>query len=145
MKSQGLPEDFVSQAMALALKNEGAVDLMELWSEEASSRHRDELVADLQELLDDYLEAPPEPVSRPKIEFTQLDHIVSQILEHKQRLRTLVDQHGGVSSVARRAGIPQPSLSRMLASATMPRRTTLYKIAAALDLSEPEIVGEWVR
>jgi transcriptional regulator with XRE-family HTH domain len=50
-----------------------------------------------------------------------------------------------VSEVARKSGIPQPSLSRILSSGSMPRRSTLYKIANALGLSEKEIVGEWVQ
>lgn len=51
---------------------------------------------------------------------------------HKQRLCDLIDKHGGVSDVARKTGIPQPSLSRMLNSGSMPRKSTLYKIANAL-------------
>jgi len=57
----------------------------------------------------------------------------------------LIDQHGGVSEVARKSGIPQPSLSRMLNSGSMSRRSTLYKIANALDLPEKDLVGDWVR
>jgi DNA-binding phage protein len=67
---------------------------------------------------------------------------VAKVLELAE---ALIDRHGAITKVARKAGIPQPSLSRMLNSASMPRRTTLYKIAKALDLDESEIVTEWVR
>ncbi|MDQ3264273.1 MAG: helix-turn-helix domain-containing protein [Myxococcota bacterium] len=63
----------------------------------------------------------------------------------KARLRLLIDKNGGVVEVARRAGIPQPSLSRMLNSSSMPRRSTLFKIANALNLEERDIVTEWMR
>jgi DNA-binding phage protein len=82
---------------------------------------------------------------RPKIPFEKFDDVTQRIVEHKRRLRALIDRHGGVSEVARRSGIPQPSLSRMLASGSMPRRTTLYRIARALDQDESEIVGEFVK
>jgi DNA-binding phage protein len=67
------------------------------------------------------------------------------VVAEKARLRQIIDKHGGVSAVAKKSGIPQPSLSRMLGSASIPRRSTLYKIANALGLSEAEIVTEWTR
>jgi DNA-binding phage protein len=63
----------------------------------------------------------------------------------KRRFRDLIDRHGGVSAVAKKSGIPQPSLSRLLKSASMPRRSTLYKIAVALGVPENEVVMEWTR
>jgi DNA-binding phage protein len=66
-------------------------------------------------------------------------------MEYKRKLRDLIDRHGGVTAVAQKAGIPQPSLSRMLASGSTPRRTTLYRIANALGVPESQIVGEWFR
>ena len=66
-------------------------------------------------------------------------------MAEKAKLRQIIDKHGGVSAVAQKCGIPQPSLSRMLSSTSVPRRTTLYKIANALDLSETEIALEWTK
>ena len=63
----------------------------------------------------------------------------------KRRLRDVIDRNGGVTRVAERTGIPQPSLSRMLNTASMPRRTTLLRIAKALDLPETDIATEWTR
>jgi DNA-binding phage protein len=145
MKAAGLPVEFVSSAMQLALQNEGALDLMELWIEEVDEVERGRIEADFQELIDDIREAPNGHLQKPKINYKELDAVAAQVMEHKVRLRALVEKHGGVSAVARQAGIPQPSLSRMLNSAVMPRRSTLWKIARALDVSESEIIGEWVR
>jgi DNA-binding phage protein len=66
-------------------------------------------------------------------------------MAEKAKLRKLIDQHGGVSAVAKLTGIPQPSLSRMLNSGSIPRRSTLYRIANALDLPETEIAMAWSR
>jgi hypothetical protein len=145
MEKAGLPSHFVASVLALATKEQGAFDLLELWHEAETPKERDEIVADLQEAVDEYEDAPSAPRLKPRIDFDKLDEIVDQVALHKKRLRNLIDKHGGVSAVARKSGIPQPSLSRMLNSASMPRRSTLYKIANALDVEESEIVGEWVQ
>lgn len=103
------------------------------------------IIADIQDLLDDYRDAPKQPLQKPYIRFDQLDDVTQRILKEKTALRQLIDQHGGVTAVAQKAGIPQPSLSRLLNSASMPRRSTLYKIANALDLPETAIAFEWTR
>jgi DNA-binding phage protein len=71
--------------------------------------------------------------------------VVDDIANFKVKLKDIIDRHGGVVAVSKKIGMPQPSLSRMLNSGTMPRRSTLYKIAKALDLSETDIAGEWIR
>ena len=145
MADSGLPTDFIAAAMDLAGQEQGAYELMELWSEARPGKERDEIVADLQEALDDWAEAPATPQTKPRIDFDQLDGVVKNVMAHKRKLRDLIDRHGGVSAVARKSGIPQPSLSRLLSSASMPRRSTLYRIANALGVDEAEIVTEWVR
>jgi DNA-binding phage protein len=47
---------------------------------------------------------------------------------------------GGITKLAERTGIPQPSLSRFFNSVSMPRKSTLLKIAEALNLTQLEIV-----
>jgi DNA-binding phage protein len=84
-------------------------------------------------------------LKKPYIKFDQLGDVASQVVTFKKRLRDLIDRNGGVSSVAQRSGIPQPSLSRLLNSASMPPRSTLYKIANGLNLPEAEVVTEWSR
>ena len=62
----------------------------------------------------------------------------------KDRLALLIEERGvNLSQVAKETGIPQPSLSRFFNTTSMPRRTTIYKIANALNLSEKEIVTDW--
>ena len=119
---------------------------MALWLDaEADPSERDEIVADIQESIDDYADAPPEPVHKPYIKYNRLDDVANRMMTEKAKLRRIIDQHGGISAVAKKAGIPQPSLSRMLSSPSIPRRSTLYKIANALQLSEEDIVMEWSR
>ena len=145
MQKAKLPTQFIFDAQKVAQLDQGVFDLMEMWLNAKKGDERDEVVADIQELVEDYAEAPAQPLEKPRISFDELDKVASQVMDFKKKLRDLIDRHGGVSAVARKSGIPQPSLSRMLNSATMPRRTTLYRIANALEVSEAEIATEWTR
>jgi len=146
MEASGLERDFIVAASDIARTDQGVYDLMELWLDSSvDSGERDEIVADLQESIDDYKEAPSAPAERPYINYENLGDVVEQIRAKKAKLREIIDRHGGVSAVAKKTGIPQPSLSRMLNSASIPRKSTLYRIANALKLPETEIVTEWSR
>jgi DNA-binding phage protein len=146
MERVGLDPDFIVNASELARSDQGVYDLMALWVEADNDvAEREEIVADIQESLDDYHDAPASPQKRPYIKFDQLEDVAQRVLAEKRKLRQIIDRHGGVSVVAQKSGIPQPSLSRLLNSASVPRRSTLYKIANALDLSEHDIAFEWSR
>lgn len=146
MRAEGLDDAFIVKASELARVDQGVYDLMSLWSEAAEDpAERDEIVAEIQESIDDYADAPLEPVQKPYIKYNRLEDVAQRVMAEKSRLRQLIDRHGGVSAVAQKSGIPQPSLSRMLNSASIPRRSTLYKIANALGLSEEDIVMDWTR
>ena len=144
MEGAGLERDFIVAASELARSDQGVSDLMALWRG-ATKSEKDEIIADIQDSIDDYADAPAAPVKKPYIKFDQLGEVAQQIMAKKAKLREIVERHGGVSAVAQKTGIPQPSLSRMLNSPSMPRRSTLYRIANALDLPETEIVSEWTR
>lgn len=144
MKNAGVDHELIVSASELARVDQGVYDLMALWMDASSDpSERDEIIADLQDSLDDYADAPQEPVHKPYIKYDRLEDVGQRILAEKSKLRDIIDRHGGVSAVAQKSGIPQPSLSRMLSSASIPRRSTLYKIANALGLSEEDIVMEW--
>lgn len=145
MKTAGVEPAFIVKASELARTDQGTYDLMAMWLSASDASERDEIVADLQESLDDYEEAPDEPLKKPYIRYDKLGDVANQVVGWKTRLRDLIDRNGGVSLVAQKSGIPQPSLSRMLNSASMPRKSTLYKIANAMDLQETDIVAEWTR
>lgn len=145
MDQAGLDRELIVAADTLARSDQGVYDLMALWHNEPDANEREEIVADIQDSIDDYEQAPATPEKKPYIRFDQLGTVGEQVMANKAKLRDLIDRNGGVSAVAKRCGIPQPSLSRMLNSASIPRRTTLYKIANALDLSEADIVTEWTR
>jgi DNA-binding phage protein len=69
--------------------------------------------------------------------------MASDVRKFKDSLRALVDERGGIGKLAELTAIPQPSLSRFFNTATMPHRTTLHKIARALNLSQVQIATEW--
>jgi DNA-binding phage protein len=142
MSSSGLPEKFVRTVLKLALTNGTAASMMEIWSE-SSGEDRDEAVVALQDLVDDLERAPTHRVQRPKISYKNIPEVATSIAAHKKKLRALVARNGGVVAVAARSGIPQPSLSRMLNNGSMPKKSTLFRLARALDADETEIVGEY--
>jgi len=144
MKQLGLSAHFIASCVEQALEYEGTHDLMVLWAEADSETERNEVVADLQDEIDARAEAPKKPLKKPNLKFDDLEEIAKDIARFKKALRKVVDKHGGITKLAEISGIPQPSLSRFFSSASLPRRATLYKIAEALNLSEKEIVNEWV-
>lgn len=143
MKQEGLEDEFIANLVEMASEYEGAYNLMEMWASEESLAEKDEIIADLQDEIEDLQIAPKKPTKKPYIKFDDLEVIARDIQGFKQHLKTLVDNWGGVTKLARETGIPQPSLSRFFNSTSMPRRVTLYKIANALELSEKEIITDW--
>lgn len=143
MKKNRLSDKFIADAVEIALYYQGAYDLFQLWLDEVDQDEKDQIISDLQDEIDEYKEQPKNPTRKPYIESSHLELIGKDIAGFKAHLKTLVDQWGGISKLAKETGIPQPSLSRFFSSSSMPRRTTLYKIAATLNLSEKEIIIDW--
>lgn len=140
MDQLGLPAEFIAKVAMLAQEDEGVFELMVMWSQE---EERDSAVEAMQELVEDHENEGP--TERPYVRFDDLETIAGDVVAFKARLRDKVDEWGGVSQLSRATGIPQPSLSRFFGSSSMPRRTTLYKIAKAMNLSEADIATEWTR
>ena len=145
MRRVGVESAFILQLMEYCQRYEGLRDLMEMWYEEDSEEERGQIIADLQESLDEIVSAPKELEERPYFQYEDLKTIQEDVQQFKRKLREEVDRQGGVSELARKTGIPQPSLSRFFSSSAMPRRTTLYKIAKALNLPESAIGFKWTK
>ena len=148
MTQESLPSAFIIDVCGLAQNSNPILGLMTLWSEESDVEEKNEIVADLQTHIDDkkYFDSQSElPVVRPKVDYDDLKEVVDSVSKFKAHLKKIIDKHGGVSAVATKLGMPQPSLSRLLNSGSMPRKSTLYKIAKVLDLPEKSIVTEWTQ
>lgn len=143
MKQSGLEDKFIANAVEIGLYYEGVFDLFDLWADEKDQAERDQIIADIQDEIAEFKERPREPLKKPYIEYNHLDMIAKDVKGFKAHLKTVVDKWGGVTKLAKKTGIPQPSISRFFSSSSMPRRTTLYKIAEALNLSEKEIITDW--
>lgn len=52
MKKAGLPESFIEDTVRLSLDFEGVADLMKLWRDEEDPEERNEIIADIQDMLD---------------------------------------------------------------------------------------------
>lgn len=143
MNRAGLPADFVASAVRCAMDFEGVYDLMILWRDEKDKKERQEIIADIQDMIDDC--AQSEKKEAVYIRFDDLETIAKDIRKFKNELLMLVNERGGITKLAELTGIPQPSLSRFFNSSSMPRRTTLLKIAKVLELDAVQIASEWVR
>ena len=143
MNQSGLQHEFIADAVQTAFEFEGIYNLMKMWADESDQKERDEIVADIQDLIDDC--AQRKKVEEVYIRFDDLESIAKDVHNFKDNLRLTVDKNGGIKKLAELTGIPQPSISRFFGSATMPRRATLLKIARALNLSQIEVATEWSR
>lgn len=139
MKSKGLSNAFIADAVKLAEIYEGAYGLFDLWATEKDSKEKDHIIADIQDEIDEYKEQPQMPIKKPYISCNDLEMISKKAMEFKTHLKTKVDQWGGISKLSEETGIPEPSLIRFFKTASIFRRTTINKIAKALNLSEKEI------
>ena len=143
MHKANLPNTFVAAAVETAFAFEGVYDLMKMWAEESDKKEREEIVADIQDLINDC--SQKEKIDGVYIRFDDLEKIASNIRTFKDSLLLKVNNRGGISKLSELTGIPQPSLSRFFNSSSMPQRATLLKIAKALGLSQVEIATEWSR
>ena len=143
MKSKNLSDGFVAAAVKAALVYEGVADLLKLWRDETEDDERNEIIADIQDLVDDCEQNGVEKFTRIKI--NDLQSISTDIRAFKDSLLEVVNQKGGITRLAQLTGIPQPSLSRFFNSNAMPRRSTLLKIASALKLDAVTINSAWSR
>ena len=143
MLQAGLSVQFVADAVETAFKYEGVADLVKMWRDEEEDAEREEIVADIQDLIDDC--AKRGYSEGAYIRFDDLEAIARHIRAFKDGLRLIVEERGGIGRLAELTGIPQPSLSRFFEAVSMPRRATLLKIAKALDLGEVQIAAPWSR
>jgi DNA-binding phage protein len=143
MHKAKLPNTFIAAAVETAFAYEGVYDLMKMWAEETEKKEREEIVADIQDLINDC--AQKDKVEGVYIRFDDLERISGNIRGFKDALILKVNERGGLTKLSELTGIPQPSLSRFFNSASVPQRATLLKIAKALGLSQVEIATEWIR
>lgn len=143
MRNAGLPAKFVADAVDVGREYLGVYELMTMWAEIEDEKEREAVVADIQEMID---ECRSEPGHREEryVEFTDLDAIAEDVRAFKDSLRLEVDKRcESLTELSDKTGMPVSSLSRFFNSASMPRRSTLLKIADALDMSAVEISTDW--
>lgn len=140
---EDLPREFVVSAVKTASEFDGVLDLLKLWDNEEDKQERKEILADIQDMIDDCSQQQQQESTY--IRFDDLAKIAQDITKFKDNLRMIVEKKGGIVTLARQTGIPQPSLSRFFSSASMPRKVTLLKISKALNLSAVDIASEWTR
>jgi DNA-binding phage protein len=141
MKKACLSESFIVNAVRTALEFDGVADLMSFWAEENDKNEKDEIIADIQDMIEACEQEDRQ--EEMYIKFNDLDAIAKNIRAFKDSLYQEVMKNGGVSKLAELTGIPQPSLSRFFNSNAMPRRSTVLTIAKALNLEGLAIDMKW--
>jgi hypothetical protein len=58
MKEHGLSDAFIAHSVKLAEYYLGAFDLLELWEREEDEKERNQIIADLQDEIDEFKEHP---------------------------------------------------------------------------------------
>lgn len=143
MKKSGLSDVFIDNTVSTALEFEGVSDLMHLWDNETNPEDRNEIVADIQDMIDAC--SQKDKAEELYVKFNDLDAIAKNIRAFKDSLYQEVIQRGGVGKLSELTGIPQPSLSRFFNSNSMPQRATILKIAKVLDLDGIKMDILWSR
>lgn len=141
MINENISESFVIDVLRLAFSFEGIAGLMKLWKDEDTQEERDEIIADLQDMIDACMQK--EKTEEFYVKFNDLDTIAKNIRLFKDSLLYEVEMQGGINKLSSLTEIPQPSLSRFFNSNSMPQRSTLIKIAKALDLDELKMDSFW--
>jgi hypothetical protein len=108
MEGAGLDRNFIAAASELARTDQGVYDLMALWHGTSAKSEREEIVADIQESIDDYRDAPPAPLKKPYIKFEKLGDVAKQVMAKKAKLRDIIDRHGVSRRWPRRPASPSP-------------------------------------
>src|SRR5438477_12996991 len=77
MHKEGLPGKFIFAVANLAVQDDAIYELVSLWFDEEDKSERQEIIADLQDHIDDDRELPRggSPIEMPKISFEDLDTV----------------------------------------------------------------------
>jgi len=141
MQQAALPHEFISSAIDFASQYEGIADLIILWHEEKSYDERKEIIADIQELLDDCSIDNKQEFNSSLI--NNIIQLETQLHLLKEKLEGLIQNQGGISELSRKTSIPSEYLNRLLTTNCIPRRPSLLKIARALQIEEDSVDLFW--
>lgn len=146
MLAVGTSREFVASIIWLAFRYEGIYDLLIMWSTENDPELKDEIIADLQEEIDESSKVllPKRLEKENYLHFDNLDEIAKDVMAFKKNLKTEIERWGGISKLSKETGIPQSSLSRFLNTPSLPRRITLEKIAKAMKLQDTHFLSQWL-
>src|SRR5688500_6025155 len=107
MKKANLPEIFIVNTLCAALEFEGIADVMKLWRDEKVPEEKNEIIADIQDMLDACSQKGR--TEEFYVKFNDLDTIANNIRLFKDSLLSIVKKNGGVKRLAELTEIPQPS------------------------------------
>ncbi|HEY9723126.1 MAG TPA: helix-turn-helix domain-containing protein [Oscillatoriaceae cyanobacterium] len=142
MRGAGLPSVFILEALFRSSEYEAIGFLFQMWHKAKEPKERDEIIADIQQILDDVTMTGI--IERPAVSREGVRALIKDLRAFKDALRELVDRQGGISWLAKETGIPQPSLSRLFNAGSKPHRATLLKIREALGDEGTNLISPWL-
>src|SRR5438105_2115869 len=99
METAGLPDEFIAAAIRTALDYEGVSDLVMMWANENDQQDRNDIVADIQEMIDACFQTTKRE-KLPKINLNDLDAVAKNIRQFKDSLLEIVINKGGIHALA---------------------------------------------
>jgi hypothetical protein len=92
LNNVGISTKFITDAVKMSEEYEGLYDLLVLWEEEQDEETRGEILADIQEEIDQAKELPREPEHKPYVIFDDLEEIAHDVFTFKNALRREIDR-----------------------------------------------------
>lgn len=123
--------EFIYDCLIYSRKHESMYELLQIWNKSNDDKEKDEIIANIQDMIDDCQYVSEKPI---EINLNDIDSISKNLRAFKDKLSIIVNEKGGIKILSEKTGIPQPSISRLLNSYSIPQRVTLLKIKNALGI-----------
>lgn len=130
---KGYSKVFIYDCLIYSRKHESMYELLQIWNQSNDENEKDEIIANLQDMIDDCQYVPKEPI---EIDLSDIDNISKNLRAFKDALSIIINEKGGIKILSEKTGIPQPSISRLLNTYSIPQRVTLLKIKNALGIDK---------
>jgi hypothetical protein len=149
MLLSNLPAVFVDRTAKLAREYEGIFDLMYMWNEELSDEEKDEIIADIQDLLDDEEREPPEYIiDFSKVDCDVIENIIVSLLMWKAYIKMCINKSDwGLDRLSVETGIPIAALNRCfnINTKSLIKYGMFKKIIKVLKLDNLDFVYDYRR
>jgi len=103
---------------------------MKMWRDETDRAEKNEIEADLQEILDNL---DQKGITYLPLDCTKIDELLEKIIAFKKDLRLQVEAWGGVNKLANAMQVPVPYIERVLSNGAEPKQNFLDKVSGVIQ------------